>query len=47
MRHTTKTFSPFKVRLQTRRLTSGAARRETRRPEPPRARETYALACAA
>ena len=34
-----KVFSPFKERLQTRRLTSGTTRRETRRPEPAKSQQ--------
>jgi hypothetical protein len=42
-----KTYSPFKVRLQTRRLTNGSARRETRRPETHTVSTPFILARAA
>ena len=47
MRQQKQTYSPFKVRLQTRRLTTGSARRETRRPDTPAVSTQIVLARAA
>jgi hypothetical protein len=47
MRNQKKVFSPFKERLQTRRLTSGTIRRETKRPDPIATKVLVGLAKAA
>jgi hypothetical protein len=47
MRNKKSPYSPFKERLQTRRLTSGTIRRETRVPEAPKAHREIVLARAA
>ena len=47
MRNKKSPYSPFKERLQTRRLTSGMLRRETRVPEPSRFKAEIVLARAA
>ena len=47
MRNQKQTYSPFKVKLQTRRLTNGSVRRETRRAVAPAASTAIVLAQAA